>query len=65
MLALKLARISKGLTQEALHQISGVSKVSICRIERHGIEKVPVITLRKLAKALDTTVSKLFFSEEI
>ena len=64
MLELKLTRISKGLTQEGLHEISGVSKVSICRIERNGIEKVPVATLRKLAKALDTTVTKLFFSDE-
>lgn len=64
MLALKIARVKKGWTQEELHKQSGVGKVSICNIERNGIEKVPVYTLRKLAKALDTTVSELFFSEE-
>ncbi|WP_294395295.1 helix-turn-helix transcriptional regulator [uncultured Clostridium sp.] len=63
-MSLKLERVKKGWTQEQLHQKSGVGKVSICNIERKGIEKVPVYTLRKLAKALDTTVAELFFSEE-
>ncbi|WP_294379044.1 helix-turn-helix transcriptional regulator [uncultured Clostridium sp.] len=64
MLSLKLARVKKGWTQEELHKKSGVSRVSICNIERTGIENIPVVTLRKLAYALDTTVSELFFSDE-
>ncbi len=64
MLSLKLARVKKGWTQEELHKQSGVSRVSICNIERKGISNIPVKTLEKLAKALDTTVSELFFLEE-
>lgn len=63
MLSLKLARIARGWTQEELHKKSGVGKVSICNIEKNGIENIPVYTLRKLAKALETTVPELFFSE--
>lgn len=61
---LESERRKKGWTQEKLHQKSGVGKVSICNIERHGIENIPVKTLRKLATALDLTVQELFFSEE-
>ena len=64
MLSLKLERIKKGWTQEDLHKESGVSKASICNIERNGVENIPVSTLRKLSKALNISVSELFFSEE-
>lgn len=64
MLALKIARVKKGWTQEELHQKSNVSRVSICNIERNGISNIPVKTLEKLAKALDTTVQELFFSDD-
>ena len=64
MLSLKLARIKKGLTQKELCEKSGVSAATICNIERNGIDTIPVKTLKKLAKALDTTVSTLFFSDE-
>lgn len=64
MLSLKLARIKKGLTQKQLYEISGVSSATICNIEKHGIDTIPVKTLKKLAAALDTTVTDLFFSEE-
>lgn len=64
MLALKLARVKNGLTQENLAKKSGVGRVTISNIERKGIKNTPVYTLEKLAKALDMTVSELFFSEE-
>ena len=64
MLSLKLARVKKGWTQEDLSKKAGISRVSICNIERNGIDTIPVKTLRKLSKALDTTVPELFFSEE-
>lgn len=64
MLSLKLARVKKGWTQEDLSKKAGISRVSICNIERNGIDTIPVKTLRKLAKALDTTVPELFFSED-
>ncbi|MDB1956621.1 helix-turn-helix transcriptional regulator [Clostridium tertium] len=64
MIALKVARVKKGLTQEGLAKKSDVGRVTISKIERKGIENIPVYTLRKIAKALDTTVAELFFSEE-
>lgn len=64
MLSLKLARVKKELTQEKLSKKSGVGRVTISNIERNGIENTPVSILRKLAKALDTTVPKLFFSDD-
>ncbi len=64
MIALKLERVKKGLTQEELSKKSGVSRVSICNIERNGIENVPVCTLRKLAAALNKSIAQLFFSDE-
>lgn len=64
MLALKIARIKKGWTQEKLSNESGVSRASICKIERNGIDTIPVSTLKKLARSLDTTVEELFFSDE-
>jgi len=64
MLALKIARVKKGWTQDELAKNSGVGRVTISNIERKGIENIPVYTLRKIAKALDTTVAELFFSEE-
>lgn len=64
MLALKIARVKKGLTQEQLAKKSGVGRVTISNIERKGIESIPVYTLRKIANALDMTVAELFFSEE-
>lgn len=64
MLALKVARVKKELTQEGLAKASGVGRVTISNIERKGIKNIPVYTLEKLAKALDTTVAELFFSEE-
>ncbi len=62
--SLKIARIKKGLNQRELSKISNVGLTSITKIEKHGIEKTTVSTLRKLANSLDTNVVELFFSEE-
>ena len=66
MLALKVARVKKQLTQEGLSKISGVSRVTISNIERgkQSILDTPAGTLLKIAKALDTDITTLFFSEE-
>lgn len=63
MLKLKVERVKKGLTQDKLSKKSGVGRVTISNIERKGIKTTPVYILEKLAKALDTTVQELFFSE--
>ena len=64
MSKLKIERVKKDWTQEKLSNESGVGRVTISIIERKGIENTPVKTLKKLAKALDTTVQELFFSED-
>lgn len=66
MLALKIARVKKQLTQEGLSKISGVGRVTISNIERgkQSILDTPAGTLLKIAKALDTDITTLFFSEE-
>lgn len=64
VLALKIARVKKGWTQDELAKKSEVGRVTISKIERKGIKNVPVYTLEKLAKALNMTVAELFFSEE-
>lgn len=65
MLALKIARVKKELTQEGLSKISGVSRVTISNIERgkQSILDTPAGTLLKIAKALDTDITTLFFSD--
>ena len=66
MLALKIARVKKQLTQESLSKISGVGRVTISNIEsgKQSILDTPAGTLLKIAKALDTDITTLFFSEE-
>lgn len=64
MMNLKVARTKKGWTQIYLSRISTVSPATISNIENKGIENIPVKTLEKLSKALGTTVSELFFSDE-
>lgn len=66
MLALKVARVKKQLTQEGLSKVSGVGRVTISNIERgkQSILDTPAGTLLKIAKALDTDITTLFFSEE-
>lgn len=63
MLSFKLKRISQELTQDQLAKKSGVSRTTIVLIEKKGIENIKVCVLRKLAKALGTSVAELFFSE--
>lgn len=65
MLALKIARVKKELTQEGLSKVSGVSRVTISNIERgkQSVLDTPAGTLFKIAKALDTDITTLFFTD--
>lgn len=62
---LKVERVKKGLTQEGLSRISGVSRVTISNIERgkQSILDTPTGTLLKIATALDTDITTLFFKD--
>ena len=65
MLALKVARVKRGLTQEGLSKISGVGRVTISNIERgkQSVLDTPAGTLLKIAESLDTDITSLFFSD--
>lgn len=57
----KEVREEKRMTQEELSKKSGVSRPTIVAIENGEAKDVKVSTLLKLANALDTTVSAIFF----
>lgn len=54
------ARKRRGLSQEALSKKSGVSRATIARLESGEDFDVMASTLLKIAKALGTSVDKLF-----
>ena len=60
---LKEIREQKGLTQEQLAKDSGVSRVTISAIENKDDYQVKTGTLLALAKALDTTIDKIFLKQ--
>ena len=62
---IKEARESKGMTQEKLAEISGVSRGTIIALERGEAKITTTKTLVKLAKALNTTVEEIFFAENV
>lgn len=66
MINLKIERIKRRWTQEKLAEVSKVGRVTISNIERgkQSILDTPAGTLLKIAKALDTDITTLFFSEE-
>ncbi len=55
---LKIVRAQRGLSQRQLEDISGVHHVSIARIEMGQLDP-RLSTVRKLAKALNVTISEL------
>lgn len=61
---LKIKRIMLGLSQKDLAALSGVSNVTILKIEKGQIDNVKLGTLKKLAAALNSTVEELFLNEE-
>lgn len=61
---LKIKRIMLGLSQKDLAALSGVSNVTILKIEKGKVDNVKLGTLKKLAAALNSTVEELFLKEE-
>ncbi|AYD39599.1 XRE family transcriptional regulator [Clostridium fermenticellae] len=59
----KIARIKKGLTQLELCKIVKTSPKKLVEIERGNYGNVTKALMEKIAKALDTTVQKLFFND--
>lgn len=58
---LKEIREEKGITQEELERVSGVSRQTISAIENDKAGDIKIGTLKALANALDTTVDRIFF----
>ena len=62
---LKEIREEKGITQEKLEEMSGVSRQTISAIENNDDYQAKVGTLLALAKAMETTVDNLFFAKAV
>lgn len=56
--AIREVRLSKGISQEKLALLSEVDRSYVGRVER-GDNNVAVLTLARLADALDLTLAKL------
>lgn len=59
----KLYRIKKGLTQGELAKKSGVCRNIISKAENGDFTNLRYLAMKKIAKALDTDVKKIFFEE--
>ncbi len=55
-------RKSAKLSQDALAKVSGVSRVTISFLETNKGVVIKTSTMEKIADALQTTVSELFFN---
>ena len=62
---LKQIREEKGITQEKLEEMSGVSRQTISAIENNDDYQAKVGTLLALANAMETTVDNLFFAKAV
>ncbi len=61
---LKLIRKKKGIKQNELAEISGISRPQLSRIER-GLQKNPTLeTLVTISTALECSIDELVFGEE-
>lgn len=60
---LKFYRKKKGLSQIELAKMSGVSRVSISKIENDKAKDIKVGTLKSLASALGEPVQEIFLPE--
>ena len=56
--AIRAVRLSKGISQEMLALMAEIDRSYVGRVER-GDNNAAVLTLVRLASALDTTVAKL------
>lgn len=61
---IKIARIKKGLTQAELCKMVKTSPKKLVEIERGNYDNVTKSLMERIAKALESTVQELFFSEE-
>ena len=63
---IKEMREAQKISQEELSRVSGVSRATISAIENsNGDYNVTMDTLRRLARALNSTCESIFFSENV
>lgn len=62
---IKEFREMRGITQEELASISGVSRGTIVALESGTSRTTTTKTLLKLAAALKTTVDQIFYPEDV
>lgn len=60
---MKIARITKEMTQEELSIATGICRTIISRIEKGNYNKLRFDNMKKLAEVLDCTVGELFFTD--
>lgn len=58
-MTLKVERVKQNLTQKQLQELSGISVLTIGKIEKGGIDNTTVGIIKKLAAALDIPVEEL------
>jgi len=62
---LREIRKAKRMSQEELEKASGISRQTIHNIENGKTNDVMNSTMTALAKALDTPVEEIFFSDDV
>ena len=62
---IKAEREKQGMSQEELAKKSNVSRTIISGLESGRITTTTTGTLEKIAKALDKSVSDIFFAKEV
>lgn len=62
---IKEAREAKGMSQEELAKRAGISRTIIWNLETNPKAETTTKTLKKIAEALDTTVSAIFFENSV
>lgn len=60
MYSIKEKREEKGMSQEELSRLSGVSRATISNLETNDMAKTSTGTLLKIAQALDCKVTDIF-----
>jgi transcriptional regulator with XRE-family HTH domain len=61
---IKEIRESKGMSQEELAERANISRTIIWNLETNPNAETTTKTLKKIAEALDTTVSAIFFETD-
>ena len=62
--AIRCTRLSKGISQEKLALMAEVDRSYVGRVER-GDNNVAILTLLKLAEAMDITLAKLMHEAKL